>query len=144
LLNNHPELDIGRSLNTPVHVLVASGIYQAPAEIEVSGVFRATSGRPFNAAGLPVDSDGDGNLDNRLLGTAKGEFQTDPFAEVDLRLARAFRINGRNRITVLGEMFNLLNRANPLQVNTFFGPTIGKTVEPAPGREFQLGLRFEF
>ena len=143
-LNNRPDLDIGRSLNTPVHVFVASGLYQAPAAIEVTGVFRSTSGRPFNAAGLPVDSDGDGNLDNRLITTKKGEFETDRFAELDLRLARTFTLTGRKRVTVLGEVFNLLNRANPLQVNTFFGATIGQTVEPTPGREFQLGLRFEF
>lgn len=143
-LNNQPDLDIGRSLNTPVHVLVVSGLYQAPAAIELSSVFRATSGRPFNAGGLPVDSDGDGNLDNRLITTTKGQFLTDPFAELDLRIARAFNLTGKNRLTVLGEAFNLLNRANPRQVNTFFGPTIGQTVEPLPGREFQFGLRFEF
>jgi hypothetical protein len=143
-LNNRPDLDVGRSLNTPEHVFVLSGLYQAPAKIEVSGVFRATSGRPFNAAGQPVDSDGDGNLDNRLISTKKGEFLTDAFAQLDLRVAKAFGITGRNRVTVLGEVFNLLNRANPLQVNTFFGPTIGQTVEPLPGRELQFGFRFEF
>jgi hypothetical protein len=143
-LNNQPDLDIGRSLNSPEHVFVLSGIYQAPAGVEVSSVLRATSGRPFNAAGLPVDTDGDGNLDNRLITTKKGEFLTDPFAELDVRVAKSFALARRAKATLLAEVFNLFNRANPRLVNTFFGPTIGETTEPLPGREFQLGLRFEF
>ena len=142
-LNNHPELDIGRSLNTPEHVFVASGTYQAPWQIEFAAVYNATSGLPFNAAGLPVDSDGDANLDNRLITTKKGEFQTDPFSQFDIRAAKLFNIS-RTRVTVLGEFFNLFNRRNPLQVNRTFGPDIGQTIEALPGREFQLGLRVEF
>jgi Carboxypeptidase regulatory-like domain/TonB dependent receptor len=142
-LNNQPELDIGRSLNTPEHVFAASGMYRLPGRIDVSGVFRATSGRPFNAAGLPVDTDGDANLDNRLISTRKGEFETDPFAELDLRVAKPFEILG-GEITVLAEVFNLLNRANPLEVQRAFGPTIGTTLIPLPGREWQFGVRYQF
>lgn len=142
-LNNQPELDIGRSLNTPEHVFVLSGLYRAGWGVDVSGVFRATSGRPFNAAGLPVDSDGDGNFDNRLLSTKKGEFVTDPFAQLDLRVAKTFG-PPKAQFAILVEVFNLLNRRNPVQVNRAFGPTIGETIEPAPGREFQLGFRLDF
>lgn len=142
-LNNRPELDIGRSLNSPEHVFALSGVYRLPAAVEVSGVFRATSGRPFNAAGLPVDSDGDANLDNRLITTEKGEFETDPFAELDLRVAKALRVRG-GRLTFLAEVFNLMNRANPLEVQRAFGPNIGTTLIPLPGREWQFGARFEF
>jgi hypothetical protein len=106
-------------------------------------VFRATSGRPFNAAGLPVDTDGDANLDNRLISTRKGEFETDTFAEFDLRVAKPFEIFG-GEITVLAEVFNLLNRANPLEVQRAFGPAIGTTLIPLPGREWQFGVRYQF
>jgi hypothetical protein len=142
-LNNQPELDIGRSLVTPEHAFVLSGVFQAPWSLDVSGVFRATSGRPFNAAGLPVDSDGDGNLDNRLLTTKKGEFTTDAFAQLDLRVAKTVGL-GRGQLTLLLEAFNLFNRRNPVQVNRSFGPSIGETIEPAPGRELQIGFRFDF
>jgi hypothetical protein len=142
-LNNRPELDIGRSLNTPEHVFVASGVYRLPGRIDLSGVFRATSGRPFNAAGLPVDTDGDANLDNRLITTEKGEFVTDPFAEADIRVAKPFSIFG-GEVTLLAEVFNLLNRANPLEVQRAFGPDIGTTLIPLPGREWQFGLRYQF
>lgn len=142
-LNNRPDLDIGRSLNTPEHVFAVSGLYRMPWRVDVSGVFRGSSGRPFNAAGLPVDSDGDANLDNRLITTEKGEFETDSFAELDLRVARPFRIGG-GQLTVLAEVFNLLNRANPLEVQRAFGPTIGTTLIPLPGREWQFGIRYQF
>jgi hypothetical protein len=142
-LNNRPDLDIGRSLNTPEHVFALSGLYRMPWRVDVSGVFRGSSGRPFNAAGLPVDSDGDANLDNRLITTEKGEFETDSFAELDLRVARPFRIGG-GQLTVLAEVFNLLNRANPFEVQRAFGPTIGTTLIPLPGREWQFGIRYQF
>ena len=140
--NNRPELDIGRSLNSPDHVAVLSGTYMAPAAFNVSGVLRADSGRPFNAAGLPLDSDGDGNFDDRLLGTEKGGFTTDSTVQLDLRLAKSF--GGPFKITVIGEVFNVFNRRNPLTVNRTFGPTIGQTLEPRPGREGQIGFRIDF
>jgi hypothetical protein len=142
-LNNRPDLDIGRSLNTPEHVFALSGLYRLPGRVDVSGVFRGTSGRPFNAAGLPVDTDGDANLDNRLITTRKGEFETDSFAELDLRIARPFSIFG-GQLTVLAEVFNLLNRANPFEVQRSFGPDIGTTLIPLPGREWQFGIRYQF
>lgn len=143
LFNNRPELDIGRSLNAPEQVFVLSGLYQLPASINLAGIFRATSGRPFNAAGLPQDSDGDEQFDNRLVGTEKGGFLTDPFYQVDLRLAKQFG-SGTRRATALIEFFNLFNRANPFIVNTVSGPEVGKTIQPLPGREIQIGVRFEF
>lgn len=144
LFNNHPERDIGRSLNTPEHVFVFSGLYELPYDISVSGVLRATSGRPFNAAGLPLDTDGDNQFDNRLLGTEKGGFLTDPFVQADLRLAKEFGFTSRQRATILIEFFNITNRANPFIVNTVVGPRLGDTVQPYPGREVQIGFRFDF
>lgn len=159
LLNNHPSLDIGRSLNTPNHTFAFSGLYQMPLGFELSGVIKAASGSPFNAAGLPLDSDGDGIFDNRLLGTQKGQFQTAPFFEADMRVAKHFKFGERFRATALLEMFNVTNRANPFIVNRTCGnsgggglpdpggctgPDFGKIVQPYPGREVQLGFRFEF
>ena len=143
-LNNRPEFDIGRSLNSPEHVGVVSGSYTAPLAIDLSGVFRADSGRPFNAAGLPQDSDGDGNFDDRLLGTPKGGYTTDSTIQLDLRIAKTFVLGAGWRTTVIGEMFNVFNRRNPLTVNRTFGPAIGDTIEAFPGREVQLGLRVDF
>jgi hypothetical protein len=159
LRNNDPSLDVGKSLNTPEHVFVFSGLYRLPYGLELSGVVNATSGRPFNAAGLPLDSDGDGQFDNRLIGTEKGAYRTDPFFNVDLRIAKELRLSGRARFTALLEIFNLTNRANPFQVNRACAdsdgnglpdaggcsaPNVGATLQPTPGREIQIGFRFDF
>jgi len=159
LRNNDPSLDVGKSLNTPEHVFVFSGFYKLPYGFELSGVLNATSGRPFNAAGLPLDSDGDGQFDNRLLGTEKGAYRTDPFFNIDLRIAKELRLAGRTRITALLEVFNLTNRANPYQVNRACADSdgnglpdvggcsaagVGQTLQPTSGREMQIGLRFDF
>ncbi len=144
LFSNQPDLDIGRSLNTPNHVFVASGLVQAPWGIDVSGILKSSSGSPFNAAGAGLDSDGDEIFDNRLIGTEKGEFVTDQFFSVDLRVAKEFRFGGPRNLMAIFEVFNVTNRANPFRVNTAFGPTIGQTIEPLPGREIQLGFRIDF
>jgi outer membrane receptor protein involved in Fe transport len=145
LFSNEPELDDGRSLNTPEHVFVLSGLWQGPYGIDISGILKTTSGYPFNAAGLPQDSDGDQIFDNRLIGTEKGEFATDYFLQLDLRLAKWFSIGDTQRLTVLVEFFNLTNRANPFRVNTSFGTdAFGATIEPLPGREIQFGFRYDF
>lgn len=144
LFSNRPELDEGRSLNSPNHVFVVSGLVQAPYGVDVSGILKATSGSPFNASGGGLDSDGDEIFDNRLVGTEKGEFETESFFSVDLRLAKEFRLGGRRSLLVMWEMFNLTNRANPFRVDRAFGPNIGRTIEPLPGRESQLGIRFDF
>jgi outer membrane receptor protein involved in Fe transport len=144
LFSNQPDLDIGRSLNTPVHVFVTSGLVQAPWGIDIAGILKTSSGFPFNAAGGGLDSDGDEIFDNRLVGTEKGAFLSDHFFTIDLRLAKEFRFGGPRNLMLMFEVFNLTNRANPFRINTALGPTIGQTIEPLPGREIQLGFRIDF
>jgi outer membrane receptor protein involved in Fe transport len=78
------------------------------------------------------------------VGTEKGAFVTDHFFSIDLRLAKEFRLGGTRNLMLMFEVFNLTNRANPFRINTAFGPTIGQTIEPLPGREIQLGFRIDF
>ena len=159
LFNNFPERDIGRSLNTPKSVLVFSGLYRLPAGFDVSGVLNWQSGSPFNAAGLPFDTDGDNIFDNRLIGTAKGEFAGPDFFNVDLRVAWSLPFGEGNGFTALIEFFNLTNRANPFVVNRTCqdstgdglpdlggcgGNVFGSIVEPFDGREVQIGFKVDF
>jgi hypothetical protein len=159
LFNNQPELDIGRSLNTPEHVFTFSGVKRLPYGFDISGVLNTASGRPFNAAGLPLDSDGDIIFDNRLIGTEKGEFTTDYFFNIDLRLAKVFNVSEKFQAAFFFEVFNLTNRANPLEVNAVCsdstgdgfpdaggctGADFGSTLVAYPGREIQIGFRFDF
>jgi hypothetical protein len=160
LFNNQPELDIGRSLSAPKNVFVFSGLWRLPYGFDLSGVVNAQSGRPFNAAGLPLDSDGDTQFDNRLLGTEKGGFLSDSLFNIDLRVAKEFRFSDGQDFVVLFEVFNVTNRANPFRFSTACGDSTGDglpdaggcgsafgtgaTVEPLPGREIQIGFRFNF
>ena len=144
LFSNEPELDDGRSLNTPEHVFAFSGTADLPFGIGLSGLLNVLSGRPFNGAGLPIDSDGDDVFDNRDLRTEKGEFETDATINVDLRLAKEFSVGDNLRVQGLIEFFNLFNRANPLIVNRNVGPELGENIRPLPGREIQLGFRIDF
>lgn len=162
LFNNEPELDIGRSLNTPEHNLNFAGGYDLPLGFNVSGQFRAQSGSPFNAVGVGFDSDGDQIFDNRLIGTEKGQFETDPFYQVDLRIGKTFEFGESMRLSGFFEVFNLFNRDNPFIIDrncadsdgdgvpdvggcdNNLQPTFGKNVRPLSGREIQLGARFEF
>ena len=160
LFNNQPELDVGRSLSAPKNVFVFSGLWRLPYGFDLSGVMNAQSARPFNAAGLPLDSDGDSQFDNRLIGTEKGGFLSDSLFNIDLRIAKEFRFSGGQDFVVLFEIFNVTNRANPFRFSTACGDSTGDglpdaagcgaafgtgaTVEPLPGREIQIGFRFNF
>jgi hypothetical protein len=160
LNDNKPWLDNGRSLNTPNHVFDFNGLYQLPWKINISGVIKASSGSPFNAAGLPVSTNGDGIFDNRLYGTEKGQFQTTPFFEADTRVSKVFKFGERYIATAMIEVFNLTNRANPDVVNHTCGSStgngtpdaggckasygFGEIIQPYDGRQIQLGFRFEF
>ena len=97
-------------------MFVLSGLYQAPFGIDVAGILKSSSGSPFNAAGGGVDSDGDEHFDNRLIGTEKGEFLTENYFQIDLRLAKEFGHGRARRLQFVLEIFNLTNRANPFRI----------------------------
>ena len=144
LFNNQPELDIGRSLMTPDHVFTFSGFVHAPYGIHLSGILNASSGLPFNASGFGVDSDGDGIFDNRLATTEKGQFSTSSLFNLDMRFAKEINVGASRALTLMLEIFNLTNEANPARIITAFGQDIGTTIQPLPGREMQIGVRFDF
>ena len=59
-----------------------------------------------------MDSDGDEQFDNRLIGTEKGGVPDRWFLQLDLRVAKEFGSASR-RVQALLEIFNLKNGANP-------------------------------
>jgi hypothetical protein len=116
----------------------------------------------FNGAGLNFD--GQGALYARNSHTAPS------FVNIDIRFAKRFNLGERVKAQVLFEMFNLLNRDNAAAVNGLeptcpnnpanispLGPQtcnvyqtqggalgIGVVQQFLPGREGQIGVRFEF
>jgi hypothetical protein len=116
------------------HRLVASGIVQLPADVQMSAIADLRSDLRFNpTTGLDLNNDGyTGDLPAGVLpGTgcrdldlgavnafrrARGltevtNVDCPGFANVDLRLSKSFRI-GNQRAEFIAQLFNVLNRAN--------------------------------
>ena len=147
--NNDIEFDRGNSDLFIPQVFVASGVYDLPLGFRLSGVFRATSGVYFSAAGTPTDYDGDGISSTRPPGTTRNEFRGPATVNLDMRVEKVFRLRDRFSLSPLVEFFNIANRANPELVNNAWingapGPDFGKVLVPVLGREIQMGLRFDF
>jgi outer membrane receptor protein involved in Fe transport len=131
-------------------------IVQLPWKFELAGIFRAQSGFPYTVSPESGGSDFDGdNIYNGRgiywegLGTAlfaRNSQNAPPFVNMDMRIAKRFNIGERVKAQALFEMFNLFNRDNPAAVQTLQGttPSLGSILQYLPGREGQIGLRFEF
>jgi hypothetical protein len=75
------------------------------------------------------------------------------YLSLNLRVSRAFRVNGRVQIEALAEAFNLTNHANVVTRNASFGPglypsrpspTFGQVTAVGEPRSFQFGARVRF
>ncbi len=158
--------DWGRSDDDQRHRLVINGAVQtsmAPATtaweylthgFQVSGMLQAYSALPFNitsgvttiqgTAGRPIV---DGEFIERNAGIGSD------FLTLNIRVSRAFRLNGRVQIEALAEGFNLTNHRNVLTRNTNFGtgayptnplPTFNQITAVGEPRSFQFGIRMRF
>ncbi len=147
---NGPDRDKGPSSLAVNHIFQVNGLVQFPWQIQVSGIFRVQSGFHFSRGCVGLcDADGDGNSNGIDLGPGAGRnaFTAPTFANLDMRLAKRFKIGERVKVQVLFEFFNLLNRQNPAAVgNLTTVPTqpFGKAIQVLPGREGQIGFRIEF
>src|SRR4029077_15522391 len=99
------------------HTLLLDGIVHLPWRFEVSGIFRAQSGFHFSAAlPTPVDVDGDGVLNGVDFLSGRNAFAGPAYANLDARFSKRFALRETNRVQILFEFFNLLNRANTAAV----------------------------
>jgi hypothetical protein len=96
------------------------------ANIMVTPVLRANSGRPFNLlAGFDLNGDRHSTTDRPALAgrnTGKGP----DFWTVDLRVTRRLPLGERRQLELMGEAFNVLNRLNFRSVNN----TVGNIAPP--------------
>jgi outer membrane receptor protein involved in Fe transport len=113
----------------------------------ISGIIQLQSGFPYSAQS------------DRVPGTARNSLRTPNTYQIDLRLQRAFRFGEDMQLRLIGEGFNLTNRANILTLNTnqFTLNTTTGLLTPPTGtaafgfertfqtqRQFQLALKFDF
>lgn len=101
---------------------------QAPAGVQV---FDTLAGRFY----LP--SAGQSGNVGRNFGTRPG------FASVDLRLTRRIALTERANLELIGEVFNLFNRVNVIDVNNNF-TVAGTPTAAADPRQFQFGAKINF
>jgi hypothetical protein len=144
-----------------------AGIFRAQSGFHYS-VSPFSGGSDFDGDGLfngqGLDFDGQGALYARNSHTAPA------FVNLDMRFAKRFNLGDHVKAQVLFEMFNLLNRDNAAAVNgleptcpndpaniSLLGPQpcnvyqsqggapgVGQVLQFLPGREGQIGIRFEF
>lgn len=124
--------DHGPSGEDVRHRFVIGGTMHLPWAFELSTLSQFESARPFTLA-TSVDINGDGVLNDRAVvngqQTTLDEFRGVPFAQIDLRLTRNFRLNERMSVAPFVEFFNVLNRQNP--GNNFVGDIGALPVPPA-------------
>jgi len=147
---NGPDLDKGPSDLSVSHTFQVNGLLELPWQFQVSGIFRAQSGFHFSRQPLALeDPDGDGTFNAIDHGASAGRnaFTSPAFVNLDMRFAKRFNISERVKVQALFEFFNLLNRQNPAAVQAqqnIVNSPFGSLRQVLPGREGQVGLRFEF
>jgi hypothetical protein len=129
--------DHGPSGEDVRHRFVLAGTLRLPWSFELSTLSQFESARPFTLT-TTVDINGDGVVNDRAVvngrQTTLDEFRGVPFAQVDLRFTRNFKLNERMSLRPFVEFFNLLNRQNP---GNNFVTDIGAL--PVPPGEVQAG-----
>jgi hypothetical protein len=129
--------DHGPSGEDVRHRFVLAGTAKLPGQFEVSTLSQFESARPYTL-GTGTDINGDGVATDRAVingqQTTLDQFRGTPFAQVDLRVSRTFRVTERTSLKTFVEFFNLFNRQNP--GNNYIAD-IGAL--PVPGAEVEAG-----
>lgn len=155
------------------HRLVASGIVQGPWGVQASTIVDLRSSLPFNpTTSLDLNNDGytgdipagvtrfsgcrDLSLDaintfrsSRGL-AAINEVACPGFANIDLRLSKAFEFGQSQRLEVIAQLFNVAHRANfATPANNITAATFGQSLGllpniNAPSRQVEVAIRYMF
>ena len=143
---NGPDLDKGPSDLSVDHTFQLNGLVELPWQIQFSGIFRAQSGFHFSRTGSATDPDGNGTLTGIDFVAGRNAFTAPPFVNLDMRFAKRIDFTERVRMQVMFEFFNILNHQNPAAVFTSLADPVnfGQKAQVLPGREGQIGFRFEF
>ncbi len=168
-LGFNPDSERGPATHDQRHRLVISGVYMAPAAVQVSGILTAASGRPFTPlAGTDLNGDGNGgafpsdrarvNPADESTSVGRNSATTAAQYNVDLRVSRKFKLGGRTAFEAILDVFNLFNRVNFFEDTnqssfTIFGagsypsnplPTYGRYTLTLPPRQVQLAGKITF
>ncbi len=144
---NGPGLSSGPSDLSLKHTFLLHGIVELPKGFGFSSIFRAQSGFPYSAAFVSgPDVDGDGLYNGTDYVKGRNRFNAPAFVNMDIRVSKKFQIAEKFRANAYFEFFNLFNNANPAAVQSLPEQPVkfGAVTQVLPGREGQVGVRFEF
>ena len=170
----HIEFDEGPNNSDRRHALVASGSVLLPFEINLGAVFTARSTMPFSAI-AGVDLNGDANITDYVPATTRNQFNrgsesaalaavnafratrnlaaipesqinSNEYYGVDLRASKSIRLTASQRVELVAQVFNLLNRTNLTATWTTnaLSPAFGSIASAANKRQAELAIRFVF
>jgi hypothetical protein len=171
----NPEWDNGYGNGDRRHAAVFSGAYQAPADVVIGMVWTLRSSAPFSArAGRDLNNDGAttdyvpgttkgmGNRDNDAMMKAVNAYRaanglapvtlvnnTNDYNRFDVRVSKAIALAGRQRIEVIGQIFNLFGRTNLGGIGSSFNTnalsnTFGQLTTAQPRQQGEIAVRFTF
>lgn len=96
---------------------IHAGTLELPFKLQLSTLSQFESARPFTlTTPFDVNTDGLDTNDRAVINgvqTKLDQFRGTPFAQVDLRVSREFRLREHVSIRPFAEFFNLFNRSNP-------------------------------
>src|SRR5262245_6707109 len=144
---NGPDLDRGPSDLVLDHAFELHGTVLLPAGVRFSSMLRAQSGFHFSRIQTnAIDEDGDGQYTAIDHQAGRNAFTAPKFVNVDVRFAKTWNGVERLKVQTLFEFFNVFNRANPAAISVVQGGPVpfGKPLQVFPGREGQVGVRFEY
>jgi len=146
------------------HKFVASAAVALPYDFTVSAILFIRSGFPFTANdGRDLNTDGYYH-DRATWEIEPGVFYHYPrnsfrdgwYRNLDLRVAKTFRLMGDFELEIIAEVFNVLDNENWTTTedtlvidewwsgNTYLNPDFGAKTDSGNPRQYQLGLKFRF
>jgi hypothetical protein len=155
----NPKYDWGYSERDVKNRFVASGMYELPWGMRVSGIFEYRSGTPWNQFDGDVEFAycGFGNLgfactDPRPIVNGqiapRNNKRSESIQRLDLRLSKLFEFGDRYQVQLFAEAFNILNENSFAVVGDQRDPAtdeyaIADRLVTTP-RQYQFGFRFRF
>jgi hypothetical protein len=144
--------DFRRALaaNDIPHAFVGNGTYVLPWDISLSGIVIVRSGPTVDPV-AGTDLNGDGFNTDRPGTLERNSFRIESFNNVDIAVAKTFKLGGSQSVEIRADVFNLFNSENILAVNNVFGTTPNQQAvtffQPTRvgnPRQFQFAARYRF
>jgi hypothetical protein len=160
-----PSRERGPSLQDQRHRFTATAVHDLPFGFQVSGIFTAGSGRPYNIiAGVDLNGDGDATVSpgpdrartvpsDPSTGIGRNAGRLPREHRLDARVTKRLSAGPRSSLSLTLDILNVFNVTNFTDVNRVFGTgaypsapqaTFGQFTQAGPPRQLQIGARFSY